>query len=238
MVKDITTTELSGELRWAPNEQFYQGKNFRIPIINKYPIFNLRFIAGVKGLMKGEYDYQNLSLRVEKRFYLSQLGYADATLEGGHIFGQLPFPLLTIHRANQTYSYQLESYNLMNFMEFVSDQYAAGSVNIHFNGFFLNKLPLIKRLKLREVVSAKVLYGGVRDENNPAKTNSLLKFPTDVSLATPTTFALGKAPYMEVSVGVANIFKFVRVDLVKRLSYLNNPGISIWGIRTRVAFDF
>ena len=238
MVKNITTTELSGEIRWAPNEQFYQGKNFRIPIINKYPIFSLRFIAGVKGLMKGEYNYQNLSLRMEKRFYLSQLGYVDATLEGGHIFGQLPFPLLTIHRANQTYSLQLDSYNLMNFMEFVSDQYAAGSVNIHFNGFFLNKLPLIKKLKLREVLSAKVLYGSVRDENNPTKTNSLLKFPTDITLGNPTTFSLGKAPYMEVSVGIANIFRLVRVDLVKRLSYLDNPGISTWGIRTRVAFDF
>jgi hypothetical protein len=238
LLKNITTTELSGEFRWAPNEQFYQGKNFRIPIINKYPIFNIRYLAGVKGLLKGEYNYQNLSVRIEKRFYLSQLGYIDGTIEGGHIFGQVPFPLLTIHRANQTYSNQLDSYNLMNFMEFVSDQYAAGNVNIHFNGFFLNKIPLIKKLKLREVVSAKVLYGSVRDENNPAISNQLLKFPTDLLQDHPTTFTLTKEPYIEVSVGVGNIFKFARVDLVKRLSYLDHPGISTIGIRTRVAFDF
>jgi hypothetical protein len=236
--KNITTTELSAEFRWAPNEQFYQGKNFRIPIINKYPIFNIRYVAGVKGLMKGEYNYQNLSLRIEKRFYLSQLGYVDGTVEGGHIFGQVPFPLLTIHRANQTYSNQLESYNLMNFMEFVSDQYAAATANIHFNGFFLNKIPLIKKLKLREVVSAKVLYGSVRDENNPNRTNNLLKFPTDKLMDYPTTFTLTKEPYIEVSVGVGNIFKFARIDLIKRLSYLDHPGISTIGIRTRVAFDF
>ncbi|MBC7889355.1 MAG: carboxypeptidase-like regulatory domain-containing protein [Ferruginibacter sp.] len=238
LVKNVTTSELSAELRWAPNEQFYQGKNFRTPIINKYPIFNLRFIVGVKGLMKGEYNYQNITGSIEKRLYLSQLGYADITLQGGYIWGKLPFPLLTIHRANQTYAYQLNSYNLMNFMEFVSDKYTAANFNFYFNGFFFNKIPLIKKLKLREVASFKILYGGVRDENDPAKTVDLFKFPTDVTIGQQTTFAFNKTPYMEVSVGIANIFKLIRVDLVKRLTYLDNPGITLWGIRTRVRFDF
>ena len=238
IVKNVTTSELSVQIRWAPNEQFYQGKNFRTPIINKYPIFRVRFIAGVKGLMKGEYNYQNISLSMEKRFYLSQLGYADVTLQGGYIFGKLPFPLLTIHRANQTYAYQLNSYNLMNFMEFVSDKYAAANLDFYFNGFFFNKIPLIKKLNLREVASFKILYGGVREENDPAKTNDLFKFPTDITIGQQTTFALNKAPYIEISAGIANIFKLVRVDLVKRLAYLDNPGISPWGIRTRVRFEF
>lgn len=238
IVKNVTTSELSAGIRWAPNEQFYQGKNRRIPMINKYPIFNLRFIAGVKGLMKGEYNYQNITLTMEKRFYLSQLGYMDVTLENGYTFGKVPFPLLTIHRANQTYAYQLNAYNLMNFMEFVSDKYASGNFDFYFNGFFFNKLPLIKKLKLREVASFKLLYGGVRVENDPEKAAGLFKFPTDKIIGQPTTFALNKAPYIEVSVGIANIFKLLRVDLVKRLAYLDHPDISTWGIRTRVRFDF
>lgn len=237
-VKNVTTSEISAELRWAPNEQFYQGKNFRIPIINKYPVFNLRFITGIKGVLKGEYNYQNLSLSMDKRFYLSQLGYTDVSVEGGYIFGKVPFPLLTIHRANQTYAYQIYSYNLMNFMEFVSDKYAATNLDFYFNGFFFNKIPLIKKLKLREVASFKILYGGVRDENDPAKTQDLLKFPTDASIGKQTTFALNKTPYIEMSVGIANIFKVIRVDLVKRLTYLQHPDISTWGIRTKVRFDF
>jgi len=237
-VKDLTTSELSGEIRWAPNEQFYQGKNYRIPIINKYPIFKLRFIAGIKGLMNGKYNYQSISLNTEKRFYLSQLGYVDLTLEGGYIFGKVPFPLLTIHRANQTYAYQLYSYNLMNFMEFVSDKYAAANFDFYFNGFFLNKVPLLKKLKLREVASFKMLYGGVRDENDPDKTRDLFKFPTDNGIGQQTTFALNRKPYLEMSVGIANIFRLIRVDMVKRLSYLDNPGISTWGIRTKIRFDF
>src|SRR4029077_12215851 len=134
---------------------------------DRYPIFNLRYTAGLKGVFAGEYNYQNLAGSIDKRFYLSQLGYSDVTVEGGYIFGKVPFPLLTIHRANQTYAYQLNSYNLMNFLEFVSDHYAGLNVDHYFNGFFFNKIALSKKLKLREVVTAKVLYGGVRNENNP-----------------------------------------------------------------------
>ncbi len=238
LVNNVTTSEVSAELRWAPNEQFYQGKNFRIPIINKYPVIKLRFIAGIKGLMKGEYNYQNINASIDKRYYLSQLGYADILFEGGYIFGKVPFPLLTVHRANQTYAYQIYSYNLMNFMEFVSDKYAAANFDFYFNGFFLNKIPLIKKLKLREVASFKILFGGVRDENDPAKTQDLFKFPTDGVIGKQTTFALNSKPYIEMSVGIANLFKLLRVDLVKRLTYLENPGISTWGIRTKVRFDF
>jgi hypothetical protein len=237
-ITDITTSELSAELRWAPNEKFYQGKLYRIPIINKYPIFKLRYIAGIKGLVNGEYNYHNLNLNMGKRFYLSQLGYTDIAVEGGYTFGKVPFPLLSIHRANQTYSYQLNSYNMMNFMEFVSDHYVGVNVDHYFNGFFFNKIPLIKRLKLREVVTGKILYGGVRNENNPAINSALIKFPTDAETGLTNTFTLGSQPYVELSAGIANIFKLVRVDVVKRLTYLNHPEVSQWGIRTRFKFDF
>lgn len=235
-VNKLITSEFSGELRWAPKEQFYQGKVYRIPIINKYPIFTLRFIAGVKGVLNSEFNYQNISARFEKRAYMSQLGYSDLVVEGGYIFGKLPYPLMTIHRANQTYAYQLNSYNLMNFQEFVSDRFLGISIDHHFNGLFFNRVPLLKKLKLREVVSLKVLYGGVRDENDPSKDPSLIKYP--VFEGSPTTFALNRKPYVEGSVGIANIFKLIRVDLVKRFNYLENPYVATLGIRARFKFDF
>ena len=240
VIPNIVTSEITAELRWAPHEQFYQGKNFRTPIINKYPIFTLRFQDGIKGLFKSQYNYQQVTLAIFKRFYLSQLGYTDFTLEGGNVFGQVPFPLLDIHRANQSYAYQLNAYNLMNFLEFVSDHYIAFNTDFYFNGFFFNKIPLLKKLKLREVASFKILYGGVRDENNPDKNSSVFRFPVDYSTGVPvqTTYSLNKAPYIEASVGVANIFKLIRVDVVKRFSYLDHPFISTWGIRTRVRADF
>jgi len=236
-VNRLSTSEISLQLRYAPNEKFYQGKIYRVPIADRYPVFNLRYTAGLKGVFGGEYNYHNLMGSIDKRFYLSQLGYSDVTFEGGYIAGKVPFPLLAIHRANQTYAYQLNSYNLMNFLEFVSDHYVSINIDHNFNGFFFNKVPLIKRLKLREVVSFKALYGGLRNENNPNLQSGLYRFPVYENGA-QRTYALGNEPYMEGSVGVGNIFKLLRVDLVKRFNYLNNPEVSEWGIRARVKFDF
>ncbi|MFL9485477.1 DUF5686 family protein [Chitinophagaceae bacterium LWZ2-11] len=234
---ELKTSELSAELRWAPHEQFYQGKVYRIPIINKYPIFTFRYIAGVKGLFGGQYSYHNFNLNIYKRFYVSPLGYTDVTFDGGYILGKVPFPLMDIHHANQTYAYQLNSYNLMNFLEFVSDHYAGVNVDHYFNGFFFNKVPLLKKLKWREVIAGKLLYGGVRDENNPDKNPEAMKYPTTNGVT--TTFMLqDNKPYFEGSVGIANIFKLVRIDAIKRFSYLDNPEIPKWGIRFRMKFDF
>ncbi|HTD41810.1 MAG TPA: DUF5686 family protein [Mucilaginibacter sp.] len=236
-VRQLNTTELDMELRYAPQEKYYQGKLYRTPIPDKYPIFTLRYNQGIKNVFGGQYNYENLTGNVTKRFYLSQLGYADVSAEGGYIFGQLPFPLLDIHHANQTYALQLDSYNLMNFLEFVSDHYAAINIDQNFNGFIFNKVPLLKKLKWREVLSFKALWGGIRSENNPANNPSLFKFPTD-GQGVPLTYSLNKGPYMEAGVGVANIFKILRLDMVERLTYLNHPYLSRTGIRARVIVQF
>jgi hypothetical protein len=236
-IPSITTTELSVGLRYAPHEQLLQGKIYRVTIPSKYPIISLNYTEGIKGFFNGQYNYQNLHARVDKRFYLSQLGYSDVTVEGGYSFGQIPFPLLTIHHANQTYAYQEDSYNLMNFLEFVSDHYASVNIDHCFNGFIFNKVPLLKRLKLREFVTFKALYGGVRDENNPALHPSLIQFPVDAA-GTPLTYTLNRGPYTEGSIGIGNIFKFFRVDLVDRFNYLDQPNVTRLGIRTRAVLDF
>ena len=236
-VNTLRTTELSLELRYAPQESFYQGKLYRVPITDRYPIFTVRYIQGLKNLFGGSYNYQNVTGNINKRFYLSQFGFTDVTVEGNYIFGKVPFPLLDIHHANQTYALQLDSYNLMNFQEFVSDHYASIFIDHNFNGFIFNKIPLLKKLKLREMVDFKSLWGGVRSENNPVNDPSLLRFPSYAN-GTPITYSLNKGPYMEGSVGVGNIFKLLRVDLVRRFSYLDHPETSQWGIRARVKFDF
>lgn len=235
-IQSITTGELSGEFRWAPHEQFYIGKLYRVPIVNKYPIFDIRYTAGIKGLAGGEYNYHRIDLDIFKRMYIGPLGYTDVTLDGGYLFGTVPFALADIHHANQTYAYQLASFNLMNFMEFISDHYASVMVDHYFNGFFFNKIPLLKKLKWREVIEAKVLFGGLRDENNPLKNPDQLKFP--LTNGVTETFSLNQTPYVEAGFAVANIFKLFRVDFIKRFTYLNHPEIPTWGIRVRAKFDF
>lgn len=232
----LVVSEVSGSLRWAPEEQFYQGKKYRRPIINRYPVFTLRATAGWKGLLNGKFSYQHLSFNVYKRFYMSQLGFSDITLEGGKIWGKVPYPLLLIHRANQSYAYQLNSYNMMNFLEFLSDKYISLNFDHSFNGFLFNKVPLLKKLKLREVASLKVLYGGIRKENDPYTSDT--GFRLKELQGKRYSFGLQEKPYVEASLGVSNIFKLVRVDVVKRLTYLDHPFVSEWGIRMRVALDF
>ncbi len=236
-VPNITTSEFAVGLRYAPHEQIFQGKLYRIDIPNKYPIISLTYQQDIKGLLGGQYNYQNLKGRIDKRFYLSQIGYADVTVEGSYLFGQVPFPLLDIHQANQTYAFDLDSYNLMNFLEFVSDHYADVKVDYDLNGFLLNKLPLIKKLKWREIISFKVLYGGLRDENNPVTHSNLLQFPLNQN-GMPQTFTLGSKPYVEGGVGIGNILKIFRVDFIERFTYLSNPGISKFGVRASAWFDF
>lgn len=235
---ELNTTELSVSLRYAPHEEFYQGKNYRTPLFNKYPIFYLNYIGGLKNVLQGEYNYHNFTLGVDKRFYFSQLGYADVNLEGNYIMGDnIPFPFLNIHRANQTYAYQLRSYNLMNFLEFVSDQSVAANIQYYMNGFILNKIPLIKKLQWREVFSLKALYGGLRESNDPAYNNEVFEFQKNEN-GEPITYGFGSKPYLEASVGLTNIFKFIRVDYVRRLNYTDLPEAPKHGIRVRVKFEF
>jgi hypothetical protein len=168
---------------------------------------------------------------------VAPLGRLQITAEAGRTFGTVPFPLLDIHRANQSYQFDWYSYNLMNFMEFASDKYVGVTMHHNLNGFLLNKIPLVKKLKLREVFSFKLLWGGLDDHNRPSASNSLLLFPKDDSGAT-YIHTLEKKPYMEASVGVANIFKVLRIDYLWRLSYTDLPGVDKWGIRFSIQPGF
>ncbi len=235
--RHLNTTELFTELRWAPHENFFQGKRYRKPINNGHPIYTLRFAQGIRTGKGRGYNYQRLVSSVSKRFFLSQFGNTDVMVEGGIIFGKVPYPLLLIPRANQTYSYELFSYNLMSYMEFGSDRYAALHVQHSFNGFFLNKIPLFKKLELREIFSMKILEGNLRKGIKSYTGKGFYDFPVDEK-GNLLINALGKKPYIEASVGVSNIFKVLRVEWVHRLTHLERKGIDNNGIRARLQVDF
>lgn len=235
--RDITATEFGIGVRYAPNEQVFtkaSGKQKRIR--NKFPIFNLMYNVGVKDVLGGEHDYHTLRLKAEKTFYLSPIGRGIGVVELGQTWGKIPFPLLAAHRANQTYAYLLESYNLMNFFEFMSDRYVSATLFHNFGGFVFNRVPLLKKLDLREVMTFKTLYGSISQQNRPTKDNGLLRFPLDENGNTLTQ-SLEKQPYFEASVGISNIFKVLRIDYIRRLSYLDYK-VQNWGVRANVRLEF
>ncbi|MDB5149240.1 MAG: hypothetical protein JWQ57_3260 [Mucilaginibacter sp.] len=237
LVHDLTSSELNLAFRYAPHEQILQGTIYRRTIYSKYPILNLQINHSFKGLFNGSYNYTSATASIFKRFYLSQLGYADITVLGNYLVGKVPFPLLNISPANQSLAYDPDGYNQMTYLEFVSDHYAGINLTQSFNGFFLNKIPLIKHLKWREYLSAKVLFGGLRNENNPLYSGNLYRFPTGAGDANGT-YALGNKPYVEAGVGIGNIFKFLRVDGIKRFNYLDHPGAAEYGVKFSFNPDF
>lgn len=237
VVDNITTSTMSIALRYAPHEQFYQGKSFRKPMHNEYPILQVRYERSFKGFLHSDYSFQKLTVNIFKRLNLSPIGYSNLEIEAGKVFGTVPYPLLEIHRANQTFSYQMQSYNLMNFLEFVSDEYASINYTHFFNGFFFNKIPLFKKLKWREVASVKMIYGRITDANNPDLNPGLFKLPVQTD-GSPLTYSLSARPYMEASIGIANIFKIFRIDLIRRINYLEHANVSEYGVRGMFKFDF
>ena len=237
VVHDLTTSEVDVHVRYAPHEQMIQGTVYRHYIYSKYPIFDLQVNHGFKGVLNGSYAFTNIGLNIIKRFYTSQLGYSDITLLGGYLHGKVPFPLLNISPANQAIAYDADAYNRMNYLEFVSDHYVGINFTHSFSGFFLNKIPLIEHLKWREYLSAKILYGGLRNENNPLYSQNLYRLPPATNGAYGT-YVLGSTPYIEAGAGIGNIFKIIRFDFIKRFNYLSHPGASPYGLKVSFNPDF
>lgn len=223
----IRTSEIRFTTRFAFDEKYINGDFTRTSLGTKYPVLQLTYIKSLKQIYEGQYDYHKLVINVNDRIRFGQLlGYTDFSIEGGKIWGNVPYPLMELHGGNQTYIYDYMSYNMMNFYEFASDQYASFWMFHHFEGLFLNKIPLLKRLKWREVVTYKVLFGSVTDINKKE-----LIFPTTLNSFNP------RIPYQEASVGIENIFKFFRVDAFWRLTYKEQVK-SPFGIRAGFQMSF
>ena len=244
--KNLVTDDLILKLRYAPHERFYQTKNFRRPLYNEHPIFELEHTQGFKGLFGGQYNYGRTTFNVFKRVHLSFLGFTDLRIEMGKVWGKrIPFPLLSMPESNQTFSLQETSFNMMNFMEFVCDEYASIKMTHFFKGAILNKIPLLNKWKLRETMGLKAVVGSLSDGNNPTRHDDLLRFPLDKD-GKPITFSLDGKAYVEASVGLSNILKIFRVDLVQRLTHLDEDkyqvkglwGINGLGLRAKATFDF
>lgn len=259
--KEVVTNEVGFSLRYSPNLKYYEGKSSRVPMRNKYPVLDLSYTYSIPELFGAQYEYHKIGVRIFKRFYLSPIGYGDSQWEGGFIVGRVPFPLLFIHRGNQTFFHDPNTFNMMNWFEFVSDRYVSIDYYHHFNGFVFNKIPGIKKLKWRMTTGVKAVWGGVSIGNTPGLTGDdrIFNYPSrrvEDKDGNPlldqygneqyeqATYTLERMPYVEASVGIENIFKIISVDLVKRFTHLENPNISKlgaargWGFRVRAGIRF
>lgn len=240
LVPEIQTMEASLAFRYAPGETFVNTKQRRIPVSFDAPVFTLSHTAGFKGVLGGEYNYNLTEIGLYKRFWFSSWGKIDMFVKGGAQWNKVPFPLLIMPAANLSYILQRETFNLINNMEFLNDRYASLDVSWDLNGKIFNRIPLLKKLKWREAIGFKMLYGHLTDKNNPMKhpgDSELFLFPTRDGR--PTSFVMDpKTPYMECSVGIHNIFKILHIDYVRRLNHLDHPDANKWGVRFMVMMTF
>lgn len=215
------TSEILAESRFARDEMFVQGQNMRYSLgVTRWPIITFTYIRGIQGIATSDFDYNKTRLSVDQPIRWGILGSARAKLTGEYIFEALPYPLLAYHIGNETPFYTTATYNLMNYGEFISDRYVSFQYRHNFEGFLLNRVPVMRKLKWRLVGTANVLYGGLSEKNKALLLTDNL-FP-DGSETLPVGFLNPGKPYIELGYGVENIFKFFRVDFIHRVTYLDH----------------
>ncbi len=231
-IREITAVEGVFRLRFAYREKFIIGPFNRVSLGTKYPELLVWYTLGVKGIIGSEYNYHKIDLALSDNIPVSPIGTFHFTLITGKTFGKLPFLLLNNAQGNESYFYKRLAFNIMNENEFVADFYTSLFVRHHFEGFFLNRIPGIRKLKWREIIFANAFWGSMSDENkssndqeNPGSSNQQFTVPY-------------KMPYVEVGFGIENIFKVFEVNVLWRVTHRDNPDAAKWGILLGLKLDF
>ncbi|MBE6276128.1 MAG: carboxypeptidase-like regulatory domain-containing protein [Bacteroides sp.] len=245
--KDITVAEATLGVRYAPGETFVNTKQRRLPINLDAPVFSLSHTFGINGLLGSEYKYNFTEAGAYKRLWLGSWGNIDTYLKGGIQWNKVPFPLLIMPAANLSYIIQDGTFNLINNMEFLNDRYASLDISWNMQGKLFNRIPLLKKLKWREFIGIKCLWGELTDKNNPfleenRNDDVLMKFPGHYRANGVYDYSSNvldpKKPYIEACVGIHNIFKLLHVEYVRRLNYNELPTANKWGIRLMIRTVF
>ena len=203
------------QMRFSKDEIVTRATFDKHYLYSKYPVVTMDLIASMKGIGKNEYTYFRPELSIHYVLPIPPVGLSKFDLNAGTIVGKVPYPMLKIHEGNGTYTFSRYSFNCMDYYEFASDLWVTLFWEHNFKGFFLGKIPLLKRLQWREVTSLRAAYGTVRKENNgiigDKNSGSSMLFPEK----------MGKLnrPYVEMGAGITNIFRVLRIDAFWRMTH-------------------
>ena len=231
---DYNVNEATFSLRFSHKEKYITQYYTRGSLGSNYPIATLSFTKGIKvnnGLLKSDFDYSKWNLNIQHDFTDGRIGQLSYTIDAGLTNGVLPIVLLDVQKGNDTYYYNKYAFNNMNRYEFATDKYISLSLQQNFGSFPFKYFPLLKRLKWRSLITFKGVLGGMSEANKIA--NGYYDTSINYHFSIPD-----KTPYMETGVGIDNIFHLIRIDAIWRLNYLNNPGISKFGIKGSLELKF
>ena len=232
----LRTTEWSAEVRFCPGQTYITTKQDRWPLNKDRPDFIIRHTIGFKGLFGGQFATNQTDISIYKRQWLGSWGRMDFRVQASAQWNKVPFQFLLTPPLCISYVEQEGTLNMLHNMEFFMDRRLFWSVEWNMNGKIFNRIPLFKKLKLREFVAFKGCWGTLTDRNNPVLNRNdemLYEFPSDRSYAMDP-----HKPYMEFACGIRNILKLFGVDYVRRLNYHDHEGTSKNGIRFNLTFSF
>ncbi len=233
----IRTTELSVGFQISPGRTYINTKQRRLPINLDAPVFTLSHTMGFKDLLGGQYNYNLTEFGIYKRFWMKSWGKIDTYIKVGAQWNQVPYPLLIMPAANLSYLIEDGTFNLINNMEFLNDRYASLDMSWDLNGKIFNRIPLLKKLKWREYIGVKMLWGKLTDHNNPYLAQNegsdvLMYFPEGSYIMDSSK------PYVEWIAGIHNIFKILHVEYVHRCNYMWLPTAKRHGVRFTFRMTF
>lgn len=224
-ISNIRTAEVTARFRWTKDEEFLAGQFDRTSLRSVFPILSIQAIFGIKGIAGSQYNYQKLEFQLEHNAQVGIFGRMRYGAIAGYIFGNTAYPLLKVHEGNQSLWLLTSAFNKLNFLEFISDRYVGAFIENHWEGLLFDRIPINKKLKWRLLTTGRIAYGAIS-----ARHEQEMLIPTFVK-------RFGNVPYIESSIGIENILKALRVDLVWRMTH-QIPGVSPLGVRARLSLNF
>ena len=221
----VTQSEIGFQIEYTPNKKTSGYGVERSIVDSPYSRVFFNFSQGIKGLFNSDFDYSKVQLFYKQPILIGPLGRTNLTLELGQTFGKIPLGLMSIIPGNQTIFMIKNTFNNLNFYEFVSDRYATIQWEHNFQGRLLSRIPFMRDLNWREIIGVKSVYGEISNENNLLNASDLLyRSPTN--------------PYWEYSAGIGNIFKVLRLDASFRGNYRDIPESNNFTIKAQIGFYF
>jgi hypothetical protein len=222
---EVKQAELNLQVEYTPKRKTIGYGVERRYVDAPFSRFFINYSQGFKGFVQSDFDYQKLQLYYKQPVIIGALGRSNFTMELGKTFGQVPLGLLSVVPGNQTYFIIDNTFSNLNFYEFVSDEYATFQWEHNFNGKIFSRIPLLRKLNLREIVGIRGVYGTISDENKAINASGLI-------------YNAPEKPYWEYSAGVGNIFKVFRLDFGWRGNYRDVPDASNFTIKGSFGFYF
>lgn len=221
----VKQSEINFMIDYTPKRKMVGYGVDRIEVDINYPRFFISYSQGLKGVLDSDFSYSKLQFYYRQPLLIGGFGRLFTTLEVGKTFGAVPLGLMNVIPGNQSYFIIDNTYNLLNYYDFVSDQYTSLHLEHNFNGKLFARVPMLRKLNWREIIGVKAVYGSVSEENKALNASGINYIaPVD--------------GYIEYHAGIGNIFKVARIDCAWRGSYFDLPEARKFTVRVGFGFYF